>query len=75
MIEEYFYQVDPFCSIVVKELGRTTCDTTEVLSNNRPSVSAIELVSVVGMGVMLLLIVVLIVILVIYCIHKGFDIR
>ena len=30
-IEEKFYQLDPFCSVVVKELGVTSCETASSL--------------------------------------------
>ena len=67
VIEQRPYQVDPYCSVVVKELGTTTCDTTEALSTSRPAVSTIELVSVIGTGVMLILVITLIIILVVCC--------
>ena len=70
MIEQQLYKVDPYCSVVVKELGTTTCDTTEALSTSPSAVSLIELVSVVGTGVMLILVIVLIFILVCCCCKK-----
>ena len=80
-IEEKFYQLDPFCSVVVKELGVTSCDSvssTESLSELQ-SFTTIELASVIGTGVMLLLVIVLIVALVCCCVckkkSKHYDVR
>lgn len=72
MIEQRFYKVDPYCSVVVKELGTTTCDTTdqEALSTNSSGVSLIELLSVIGIGLMLILVIALIFILVCCCCTK-----
>ena len=72
-IEEKFYQLDPFCSAVVKEFGVTSCDTvssTESLSEPPSSFTTIELASVIGVGVMLLLTTVLIVALVCCCVYN-----
>ena len=76
VIDQQLYPVDPYCSVVVKELGTTTCDT---ISNSQPLVSTIELASVVGTGVILILVIVLTIILVFYCYckkrSKSFDVR
>ena len=78
------YQVDPYCSVVVKELGVSSCDSntsTESLSTDQPSVSVIELVSVIGMAALLILVVTTAIVLVLCCIcrrkHKSrrYDIR
>ena len=70
MVEQQFYKVDPYCSVVVKELGTTTCDTTEALSTSSSGVSLIELLSVVGTGLMLILVIALIFILLCCCCTK-----
>ena len=67
MIDEKYYQIDPNCSVVVKEFGVTSCGTvglSESLSTSQPAISTIELVSVTGTGIMLLLVIVLIILLV-----------
>ena len=76
MIDEQFYRVDPYCSIIVNELGMTSCDSnpsTEALSTNqKPSFGGrvIELASTIGAGVLLVLVIVLVVILVACCASK-----
>ena len=80
VIEQQFYEVDPYCSVMVEELGTTTCDTTEGLSKSSSAVSLIELVSVAGAGVMLILVIALIFILLCCCCKnkrksKSVDIR
>lgn len=67
MVEQQFFEVDPYCSVIVKELGTTTCDVTEALSKSSSAVSLIELGSVVGAGVLLVLVIVLIFILLCCC--------
>ena len=77
--------MDPYCSIIVKELGMTSCDSipsTEALSTNQqPSlaVSVIELAAVIGVGVMLVLVIIMVIILVVCCVckkkSKRYDIR
>ena len=76
LIDEQFYRVDPYCSIIVNELGMTSCDSnpsTEALSTNqKPSFGGrvIELASTIGAGVLLVLVIVLVVILVACCASK-----
>ena len=72
MVEQQFYEVDPYCSVVVKELGTTTCETTdsEALYTSSSGVSLIELLSVVGTGLMLILVIALIFILLCCCCTK-----
>ena len=67
MIEQQYYEVDPYCSVVVNELGTTTCDAPQALSKSSSAVSPIELGSTVGAGVMLILIITLIFILLCCC--------
>ena len=84
-IDEQFYRVDPYCSVIVEELGVTSCDsnpTTEtLLPDQNPSFgkSIIELVSVIGAGVLLVLVIVMAVILVLCCVcrrkSKRYDVR
>ena len=75
-IDEEFYQVDPFCSIIVQELGTTSCDSnlsTEArLPDQNPSFgkSVVELVAVIVAGVLLAVVIILTIILVVYCVCK-----
>jgi hypothetical protein len=72
-IGDQFYHVDPYCSIIVNELGMTSCGSTEALSPNQKSflgLSAIELASVSGGGAMLVLVIVLVIVLVACCVSK-----
>ena len=68
--------MDPYCSIIVEELGMTSCDsnpsTEALLTNQKPSFgeSVIELVSVIGAGVLLVLVIVLVIILVLCCVCR-----
>ena len=85
VIDEVFYHVDPYCSIIAKELGSTSCGesrSTEA-SNQNPSlaigVSVIELSSIAGVGAMLVFIIVLVILLVLCCVSrrmtKRYDVR
>ena len=68
--------MDQYCSIIVEELGMTSCDSnpsTEALSTNqKPSfgTSVTELASVIGAGILLVLVIMVVVILVICCASK-----
>ena len=84
VIDEEFYQVDPHCSIIAKELGSTSCgesqSTEAQLSNqNLPlGVSVIELSSIAGVGTMLVFVIILVILLVLCCVSKktkSYDIR
>ena len=82
MMDGQSYQLHSNCSVVVKELGVTSCGTggyNVTLPTSQPAVSMIELVSVVGTGVMLLLVIALVISLILCCVckkkSKSFDVR
>ena len=74
-IDEEFYQVDPACSIIVQELGMTLCDSnpaTEMrLPDQNPSFGkgVVELIAVIGAGVLLAVVIILTIILVLCCVY------
>jgi hypothetical protein len=77
MIDEEFYHIDPYCSIIVNELGMTSCgssSSTEALLPDPQKaflgLSVIELASVSGGGAMLVLVTILVTSLVACCISK-----
>ena len=73
IIDEQVYEVDPYCPIIVNELGITSCGSTEaLLPNEKPSLglSVIELASISGVGAMLVLFIVLVIFLVLCCVMK-----
>ena len=84
-IDEKFYRVDPYCSIIIKELGMTSCDlnpSTEALlpdQNSSFGKDVVELVAVIVAGVLLVAVIILIVCLVLCCAcrrkSKKYDIR
>ena len=75
-IDEKLYQVDPSCSVVVQQLGMTSCDSnpsTEArLPDQNPSFgkSVVELVAVIGAGVLLAVVIMLTIILILCCICR-----
>ena len=75
-IDEQFYHVDPYCSIIVNELGNTSCGlspSTEATLQNQKlflGMSVIELASITGVGAMLVLVIVLVIFLVLCCVYK-----
>ena len=86
-INEQFYRVDPYCSVIVKELGMSSCDSvpsTEALSllpeqNASFGKDIIELVGVIVAGILLVVVITMAVILVLCCVcrkkSKSYDIR
>ena len=76
VIDEQFYEVDPYCSIIVNELGSTSCGSspsTEATLQNQKlflGMSLIELASITGVGAMLVFVIVLVIFLVSCCIYK-----
>ena len=84
-INERFYQVDPYCSIIVKELGMSSCDSVPSTEALLPEQNAsfgkdiIELVGVIVAGILLVVVITMAVILVLCCVcrkkSKSYDIR
>ena len=76
IVDNQFYHVDPYCSIIVNELGMTSCgsssSTEALLPNDKPflGLSVIELASISGGGAMLVLVVILVIFLVLCCVSK-----
>ena len=76
VIDEQFYQVDPYCSIIVNQLGSTSCGSspsTEATLQSQKlflGMSVIELASIIGVGAMLVLVIVLVIFLVSCCVYK-----
>ncbi len=75
-VGDQFYHVDPYCTIIVNELGMTSCgssSSTEAPSSNQKpflGLSVIELASISGGGAMLVLVIVLVICLVACCVRK-----
>ena len=75
-VDNQFYHVDPYCPIIVNELGVTSCgsssSTEALLPDNKLSLglSVIELASISGGGAMLVLVVILVIFLVLCCVSK-----
>ena len=70
-IDEQFYQVDPYCSIIVNELGSTLCGLSPSTEATLfLGMSVIELASIIGVGAMLVLVIVLVIFLVSCCANK-----
>ena len=84
-IDEEFYRVDPYCSIIIKELGMTSCDlnpSTEALlpdQNSSFGKGVVELVAVIVAGVLLAVVIILTISLVLRCVcrrkSKSYDVR
>ena len=75
-VDDEFYHVDPYCPIIVNELGMTSCgsssSTEALLPNDKPphGVSVIAMASISGVGAMLVFIVVFVIFLVVCCVSK-----
>ena len=70
-IDEQFYQVDPYCSMIVNELGSTSHGSSPSTEATLfLGMSVIELASITGVGTMLVLVIVLVIFLVSYCVYK-----
>ena len=75
-VDDQFYHVDPYCSIIVNELGVTSCgsssSTEALLPSDKPSLglSVIELASISGVGAILMFVIVLVIFLVLCCVMK-----
>ena len=63
-IDGVSYQLDPGCSVVVKELGITACDYE---ATSQSTVNVTELASFIGGGCVLMILVIVVVIILVSC--------
>ena len=76
IIDGQVYELDPYCSIIVNELGVTSCgsssSTEALLPSEKPSLglSVIELASISGGGAILVLVIMLVIFLVLCYVMK-----
>ena len=78
-ISNKMYQLDPYCSVVVEELGDRMCDAISPTESEPEDTSygftTLEVASVVIMAVLVMFILTACVIITVYCIVKRSRVR